>query len=98
MKLNIDLARAAVNKVAERMNMTVEQAAEAMLTTVNSNMADEITEISTRMGYDVRDFASLAIGGGGPLCGAFMADVLAMKEVIVPRFAASFLRLEHVCP
>jgi N-methylhydantoinase A len=89
-KLNIDLARAAVKKIADRMNMTIEQAAEAMFATVNSNMADEITEISTRMGYDVRDFALLAIGGGGPLCGAFMADVLGMKEVVVPRFAASF--------
>ena len=89
-QLNIDLARAAVKKIAHRMNMTIEQAAEALFTTVNSNMADEITEISTRMGYDVRDFALLAIGGGGPLCGAFMADVLGMKEVIVPRFAASF--------
>ena len=89
-QLNIGLARAAVKKIADRMNMTIEQAAEAMFATVNSNMADEITEISTRMGYDVRDFALLAIGGGGPLCGAFMADVLGMKEVIVPRFAASF--------
>jgi len=89
-QLNIDLAKAAVKKIADRMKMTIEQAAEAMFTTVNSNMADEITEISTRMGYDVRDFALLAIGGGGPLCGAFMADVLGMKDVIVPRFAASF--------
>jgi N-methylhydantoinase A len=90
MDLNIDLARAAVKKIADRMNMTIEQAAEAMFATVNAAMADEITEISTRMGYDVRDFALLAIGGGGPLCGAFMADVLGMKEVVVPRFAASF--------
>jgi N-methylhydantoinase A len=89
-QLNMGLARAAVKKIADQMNMTIEQAAEAMFATVNSNMADEITEISTRMGYDVRDFALLAIGGGGPLCGAFMADVLGMKEVIVPRFAASF--------
>jgi len=90
MPLSIDLARAAVKKIADRMQMTVEQAAEAMFTTVNSSMADEITTVSTRMGYDVRDFALLAIGGGGPLCGAFMAEALGMKEVIVPRFAASF--------
>lgn len=89
-QLNPELAREAIKKIADRMKMTIEQAAEAMFRTVNSNMADEITEISTRMGYDVRDFALLAIGGGGPLCGAFMADALGMKEVIVPRFAASF--------
>jgi N-methylhydantoinase A len=88
--LSPELARKAVKKIADKMHMTIEQAAEAMFTTVNHNMADEITEVSTRMGYDVRDFALLAIGGGGPLCGAFIADALGMKEVIVPPFAASF--------
>jgi N-methylhydantoinase A len=90
MQLRVDLARAAVKRVADRVGMSVERAAEAMFTTVNSNMADEITAISTRMGYDVRDFALLAIGGGGPLCGALMAEALDMKEVVVPKFAASF--------
>jgi N-methylhydantoinase A len=89
-KIDADLARQAMRKVAEPLKMTPEEAAEAMFITVNSNMADAIAEISTRRGYDVRDFALLAAGGGGPLCGAFVADVPGMRKTIVPRFSASF--------
>ncbi len=70
--------------------MSLEEAAQAMFVTVNSNMADCIAEISTRKGYDVRDFSLLAMGGGGPLCGVFVADILGMRKTVVPRFAASF--------
>jgi N-methylhydantoinase A len=89
LKLKPDLARASMTKIAEGLNMTIEQAAQAMFNTVNSNMADAISEISTRKGYDVRDFNLLAIGGGGPLCGAFVAESLGMKA-IVPRYSSSF--------
>jgi len=90
LKLDVDLAKSAVKKIAERMNMTIEQAAQAIFTTVNTNMANGVTEISTRKGYDVRDFSLLAFGGGGPLCGAFIAGLLDIRKVIVPKFAASF--------
>ena len=70
--------------------MSLEEAAQAIFYTVNSNMADCIAEISTRKGYDVRDFSLLAVGGGGPLCGVFIADILGMPRTVVPRFAASF--------
>jgi N-methylhydantoinase A len=89
-KLNIELSRQAIKKVAEPLNLSLEDAAQAMFITVNSNMADCIAEISTRKGYDVRDFALLAAGGGGPLCGVFVTDILGMSKTVVPRFAASF--------
>ena len=90
LKLRADLARTAMGKIADGLNMTIERAAQAMFDTVNSNMADAISEISTRKGYDVRDFNLLAIGGGGPLCGPFVADVLGMPKAIVPRYSSSF--------
>ena len=60
-------------------------------------MADGITEITTRRGYDIRDFSLLACGGGGALCGAFMAELLNTKNMIVPRFAASFCAWSMFC-
>jgi N-methylhydantoinase A len=90
LRLDIDLAKSALREIAERMNMTIEQVAQAIFTTVNSTMADGVTEVSTRKGYDVRDFSLLAMGGGGPLCGAFLAELLGIRKVIVPKFAASF--------
>ena len=89
-KLNVDLARKAVSKIAKSLKLNLEEAAQAMFYTVNSNMADAIAEISTRKGHDVRDFSLLAMGGGGPLCGVFIADILGMRKTVIPRFAASF--------
>jgi N-methylhydantoinase A len=97
LKLDKNSARGALKKIAEKLDMTIEEAAQAVLTTVSSNMADGITEITTRRGYDVRDFSLLACGGGGGLCGAFMAELLNTKNVIVPQFAASFCAWSMFC-
>jgi N-methylhydantoinase A len=88
--LRMDLARKALARVAEHMHTSIEEAARNVFTTVNSNMADEISRITTRMGYDVRDFSLVACGGGGAMCGAFWADILSCKNVIVPNYASSF--------
>jgi N-methylhydantoinase A len=89
-KLRVDLAQDAMKKIADPLKMSLEEAAQAIFTTVNSNMADAISEISTRKGYDVRDFSLLSMGGGGPLCGVFVANILGMKKTVVPRFSSSF--------
>ncbi len=90
LKLDVPAARKAMQKIADALKMSVEEAALATFTTVNVTMANGVTAISTRKGYDVRDFGLMAFGGGGPLCGAFIARILGMKKVIVPKFAASF--------
>lgn len=89
-KLDTNLARAAVGKVAERLNMSVEQAAHAIFSVVNHNMADGITEVTTKNGHDVRDFSLFSFGGAGAVHAAFLAEALSIPEVIIPRFAASF--------
>jgi len=89
-RLQRELSETAMQKISEPLGMNNEEAAQALFTTVNSNMADAISEISTRKGYDIRDFNLLSTGGGGPLCGVFVADILGMKKTIVPRFSSSF--------
>jgi N-methylhydantoinase A len=90
LKLSRELAREAIKKIAEPLELSIENAAEAIFTTVNHNMADGISVISTRKGYDVRDFSLLAVGGGGPLCGASVANILGMNRTIIPRFSSAF--------
>ncbi len=50
LKLQPELSRQAMSKVAVPLGMSVEKAAEAVFTTVNHTMADAITEISTHKG------------------------------------------------
>ena len=83
-------AEEAVKKIAQPLGMTVAQAAQAIFTTVNSFMADQITEVSTKLGYDVRDFALVVGGGAGPVHGAAIAELLSIPAVLIPSVAAAY--------
>lgn len=84
-------AKAAIEqKIAKPLGMSVPQAAQAILTTVTAFMADAITEISTRRGYDLREMAIVAGGGAGPVHAPFIAAHLGAPHVVIPAVAATF--------
>jgi N-methylhydantoinase A len=89
-RLQPALATAALGRLGMRLGFDETQTANAMFTTVNSVMADKITEISTKRGYDPRDFALVAGGGAGGIHAAAIAEYLGIRTVIVPPFAALF--------
>lgn len=88
--LRRDLAEKAIDSVAAPLGLDLPAAAKAIFTTVNSLMADKMTEISTKRGYDVRDFALVVGGGAGPVHGAYLAALLEIPTIIVPRYAATY--------
>lgn len=88
--LDAEAARAAMKKVADPLGRSVEETASAVFTTINSYMADQITEVATRSGHDVRDFALVAGGGAGPVHSAFIADLLHIPQVVIPPIAATY--------
>ncbi len=61
-------------------------AAEGVLTVINSNMANAIRSRTVQKGIDPREFALVAFGGAGPLHGAEVAAMLGIPEVIVPPY------------
>jgi N-methylhydantoinase A len=89
-QLSRERAEEAVQQVAAPLGMTATQAAQAIFTTVNSFMADQITEVSTKRGYDVRDFALVAGGGAGPVHAASIAELLSIPTVVIPSVAATY--------
>ena len=88
--LDMDLARKAVQKVGDRLGMDPIQTAQAIYTTVNSFMADSIAEISTKRGYDCRDFALIVGGGAGAVHGPAIAERLGIATVMIPRYAGLY--------
>lgn len=68
--------------------MDAPRAAQAMFTTINTVMANLITEVCTKQGHDVRDFTLIAGGGAGGIHAAAIAKQLSIPMVIVPRVAA----------
>ncbi len=88
--LDADAAAAAVRTIGEPLGLGLEEAAGAIFTTANSYMADQITEVATRRGHDVRDLTMVAGGGAGPVHAASIADQLHIPTVIVPTVAATY--------
>lgn len=89
-RLDAERSRQAILKVAEPLNMTASQAAQAIFRVVNSLMADQVIEMSTKRGYDVRDFALIVGGGAGAVHGAHIAELLGIPTVIIPKYAALY--------
>ena len=87
-KLDMERSRQAVARVGSTLNMDVNQAAQAMFTTINTVMANLITEVCTNKGHDVRDFTLIAGGGAGGIHAAAIARQLSIPMIIVPRVAA----------
>jgi N-methylhydantoinase A len=88
--LDPDRSEAAMKSVADELGMSTVQAAEAVRTTVDAYMADKITEVATRRGIDLRDFALVAGGGAGPVHAATIADLLEIPRVIIPPLASTY--------
>ena len=91
MRLDRDAAVAAVQQhVAEPLEMSVEQAAVAILRIANAHMALALRAVSVERGRDPRDFCLVASGGAGPLHGCTLARELKIPTVIVPRLPGQF--------
>ncbi len=88
--LDPERAATAMGEVARPLGMSVPEAARAVFATVNAFMADQITEVSTKRGLDVRDLTLVGGGGAGPVHAAFIADHLHIPRVIIPPIAGTF--------
>ena len=85
MTLDVDGARAAVQKIADAMGLaSAEEAAEGIVAIVNENMAGALRLVSVQRGHDPRDFALVAYGGAGPLHANAVAKLMGSFPVIVP--------------
>jgi N-methylhydantoinase A len=84
MKLDLARARAAFAPLADHFGRTPEETALGVIRLVNANMINALKIISVQRGYDPRDFALVAMGGGGAVHAAFLARELQIGTVIVP--------------
>jgi N-methylhydantoinase A len=85
--LDAERSRNAIQTVAGPLGLTEIEAAQAIFQSVNSLMVDQIIELSTKRGFDLRDFALVVGGGAGAVHGANVAELLGIPKVIIPRYA-----------
>lgn len=83
-RLDLELARRAVGEIAQRMQLGVEEAAEAIIKVSVSGMFLEISKLFSHHGADPRHFALLPFGGAGPMTACVLARDLGFERIIVP--------------
>lgn len=71
-------------KVGNRYDISVEEAALGIIRIANSNMLNALKLISVRKGHNPREFTLVAFGGGGSMHAPALAKDLGVKKVIVP--------------
>jgi N-methylhydantoinase A len=86
-RLDVDAARVAIDqKVAQALGLSIEAAAEAILTVANAKMAGAIRLVSIERGVDPQAFAYMPFGGGGALHVCAMMREVGCQVGLVPRF------------
>ena len=84
MAIDSGAARSAVKKIANGLDLSVEQAAEGIYNIVNENMFGALRLVSVEQGHDPRDFALIAFGGAGPLHANALGKLMGSWPVIIP--------------
>lgn len=79
-----DLAVAAVDRLAGRLGMSVEETAEAIIRIATSHIYSTLVPLLARKGVDYSDYALLPFGGAGPMHGLLVARDIGIERVIVP--------------
>ncbi len=85
MRLYPDRAARAIETLAARAGLSPRALAEGVLDVANANMERAIRVISVERGHDPREFALFSFGGAGGMHCAFLARLLGIREVLVPK-------------
>ncbi|WP_226575012.1 hydantoinase/oxoprolinase family protein [Acuticoccus sediminis] len=83
--LDVAKAEEAIRRnVAEPLGISVEAAAVGVFRVATNQMAEALRTVTVERGFDPRDFALVAFGGGGPIHAAAVARELGIARVLVP--------------
>jgi N-methylhydantoinase A len=74
----------AMQRIADRLQMDVVEAASGAVQIVEFHMADLMRQMTVQRGLDPRDFVVYAYGGGGPVHAVSYARELGCQTVVIP--------------
>ena len=87
MKLDITAAENAVKPLAEKLKLSISEAAEGIISIANEHMAHALRVMSVQRGIDPGELSLVSFGGAGGLHVCALAEALAMQQAMVPRYA-----------
>ncbi|HEY2995753.1 MAG TPA: hydantoinase/oxoprolinase family protein [Methylomirabilota bacterium] len=84
MRIDMTAARAALERLAARLKLSLTECAWGIHDVVNENMAGAARVHIAERGRDPRDYALLSTGGAGPVHAYYVARKLGLRQVICP--------------
>ncbi len=75
---------AAFQKFADQMGSTIQDVARGVIRIANANMVNALKLVSLNRGFDPREFALIAFGGGGSMHAVSLGKDLQAQKVIIP--------------
>ena len=87
---DVDGVQAAFLALGQQLNVGAMDVAHGVIKIANANMVNALKLISVNRGYDPRDFALMAFGGGGAMHATALGLELNARKVIIPPFAGVF--------
>lgn len=91
MQLDDETSRRVLERdIARPLNMSVEEAAHAILLIQSAYIESGIRAVSLERGYDPREFTLISFGGASALIMGIVADQLSIPKVLIPRQASVF--------
>jgi N-methylhydantoinase A len=82
--LDVGAARAAVERLADELGLSVGDCAQGIVRVANAEMVRALRVMTVERGLDPRRFTLLAFGGAGPLHAAELADELQVTRILIP--------------
>jgi N-methylhydantoinase A len=83
-KVNLDLAVKGIKKIADKLGVSLNKAADGILAVARNNMTLATSEILIGQGHDPRDFTIMAFGGGGGIFAGSIARDMSISKAIIP--------------
>jgi len=84
LRLEPSLSAAALQPLAERLDLSLPETAHGVLKIMIANMVRALRTISVERGHDPRSFCLMPFGGAGPLHAREVAQELGITEILVP--------------
>jgi N-methylhydantoinase A len=83
-RLDLAMAEKGISRIAEKLGLNLNEAADGILSVARNNMTMATTEILVGQGFDPRDFAIIAYGGAGGIFAGNIAKDMSISRVIIP--------------
>ncbi len=92
-RLDSQLALAAIRTIAQAFDLSVQEAALGIYQVANANMARALRRVAVERGLDARTCTLIAFGGAGPMHAVALAREFGIAQVVVPKFSSVFSAL-----